>query len=278
MKIDAHQHFWQIARGDYGWLTPETGPLYRDYLPDNLRAELDAIGVDGTILVQAAPTPAETRFLLDLAAQNHFILGVVGWLDFDSDSFARELDALLKQDKLVGLRPMLQDLDDDAYILRPRVIDNLKRVADTRLVFEYLTFPRHLDAVAESLHRVPGLNAVIDHLSKPPIGTGVLDPWAQRLAAVAGFPNVSCKISGLFPEELNGDWSAAGFAPFLTHALDLFGPDRLIWGSNWPVSLLVTDYRTTHDALKELLEPQLSLAEMKSVFGGNAERVYGLDG
>ncbi len=276
MKIDAHHHFWKIARGDYGWLSPDAGPLYRDYLPADLQGEMSTCGIDGTIVVQAAPTLAETRFLLDLAAQNHFILGVVGWLDFESDNFAADLDALLNQDKLVGLRPMLQDLDDDVYILRPRVIDNLKRVADTRLVFEYLTFPRHLDAVAESLHRVPDLKAVIDHLSKPQIETGALEPWAQKLATVAGFPNVFCKISGLFPEELNADWSPVGFAPFLMTALDLFGADRLIWGSNWPVSLLVTDYRTTHDTLKGLLEPHLSPAEMRSVFGGNAERVYGL--
>ncbi|MBU1174367.1 MAG: amidohydrolase family protein, partial [Alphaproteobacteria bacterium] len=245
-------------------------------LPDDLAPELAGAGISGTIVVQAAPTLAETEFLLGLSERHDFIKGVVGWLDFDGADFAGDLKRLLDHGKLVGLRPMLQDLDDDGFVLRPRVIDNLKRLADTRLVFEYLIFPRHLAAVAESLRRVPGLKAVIDHLSKPPIRQGALEPWARQLTAVAAFPNAACKISGLFPEEQDAGWSLAAFAPFLAHALDVFGPGRLIWGSNWPVSLLATDYQTTHDAIAALLAPVLGLDELAAVFGGNAVRLYGL--
>lgn len=275
MKIDAHQHFWKVSRGDYGWMSPASAVLYRDYLPADLLAAMRQVGVERTIVVQAAPTLDETMFLLELAEAHDWIAGVVGWLDFESPDFARALATLLDFPKLVGLRPMLQDLDDDAYIVRPQVLDNLRRVADTRLVFEYLTFTRHLDHVATSLREVPGLKAVIDHLSKPPIASGELSPWAEKIAAVAAFPNVSCKVSGMVTEADHAAWQAADLAPYVAHVLDVFGPERLIWGSDWPVALLAADYRRVHDTAMALLAPRATAAELDAIFGGNAQALYG---
>jgi L-fuconolactonase len=171
---------------------------------------------------------------------------------------------------------MLQDLADDAYIVRPAVLDNLRRVADTRLVFEYLTFTRHLDHVVTSLQLVPGLRAIVDHLSKPPIGSGALSPWAERIAAVAAFPNVSCKVSGMVTEADHRAWRPADLEPYVAHVLDVFGPRRLVWGSDWPVALLAADYERVHDTAQALLEPRVSAADLAAIFGGNAQRLYGL--
>lgn len=275
--IDSHHHLWRVERNDYHWMAPTMGlPLRRDYLPGDLAPLLHAAGVDRTIVVQAAETEAETDFLLDLAEKTDFIAGVVGWLDMEDRAFADKLDRLRERPKFVGLRPMLQDTADDAYILRPAVLDNLRILAARGVPFDILTYPRHLRNVAEALRRVPGLNAVVNHLSKPPVASGVTRGWADDLARLAAFPTVSCKLSGLITEADHDGWEPADLQPYIDHALAQFGPERLMFGSDWPVCLLAGTYDQVMDALRTTLDGKLSAEERRAVYGRNAMRVYGL--
>ncbi len=273
--IDSHQHFWRVARGDYGWMGEHVAPLLRDFMPDDLAPLLRRAGIARTILVQAAETEAETDFLLEIAARTEFVAGVVGWLDMDSDAFPERLAHYRKNPLLVGLRPMLQDHADDRFLLRPRVLDNLRRVAESGLAFDILALPRHLPHVAEALARVPSLRAVIDHLAKPPVATGDLDPWRTDIAALAAFPDVSCKVSGLVTEA-RADWSLADLAPYIDHVAACFGEDRLLFGSDWPVATLAATYGEVAHAARALLGTRFGPAAMAKIFGGNATRVYGL--
>jgi len=277
LVVDAHHHFWRVDRGDYGWLSPELGePLYRDYLPADLAPLLRRAGVDRTVLVQAAPTEAETAFLLDLAGRTDFVAGVVGWLDLEDPAFEVKLDGWMKHPKFVGLRPMLQDLDDDAYILRPGAIAALRAVAERGVAFDFLTFPRHLGNVAEALEAVPTLRATIDHISKPDIASGAFEPWARDLARVAAFPGVHCKLSGMITEARHDAWSPGDLRPYVEHVLKAFGPERLMFGSDWPVCLLAGSYAEAFNALRAVLDPLLSGARQAGVYGGNAIRFYRL--
>lgn len=278
LVVDAHHHFWRVARGDYHWMDPAMGePLLRDYLPADLAPLLRKAGVDRTVVVQAAQTEAETGFLLELASQTDFVAGVVGWLDMEDERFEAKLDALITHPKFVGLRPMLQDLEDDAYILRPRVLGGLRAIAEREVAFDFLTFPRHLGHVVTALEAVPGLRAVIDHISKPPIASRSFDDWAQAIARVGEFGNVSCKLSGMITEADHASWKPADLQPYIGHVLEVFGPDRLIFGSDWPVCLLAGSYAETLNALRSLLDPVLSGAQQAAIYGGNAIRFYRLE-
>lgn len=277
--IDAHHHFWQVARGDYHWMTAETGPpLRRDYLPEDLAPLLRKAGVDRTVVVQAAQSEAETEFLLDLADGVGFVAGVVGWLDMEDADFAGKLDRLMARPKFVGLRPMLQDLDDDAYILRPGVRDNLVRMAGRGVAFDVLGFPRHLANVTSALEAVPQLRAVVDHLSKPAIAAREFDGWAAGISRLAALPNVHCKLSGMITEADHASWRPADLEPYVDHVLSAFGPGRLMFGSDWPVCLLAGSYAEVLNALRTVLDGKLSADERAGVYGANAARFYGLCG
>jgi L-fuconolactonase len=278
MIVDSHQHFWQVDRGDYHWMDPAAVPaLRRDYLPDDLQPLLRRAGVDHTILVQAAQTTAETDFLLDLADRTDFVAGVVGWLDMEADDFERRLAAWRKNPKFRGIRPMLQDLADDAWILRPKVLRNLAHLAEQRFPFEFLTYTRHLPHVLAALDMVPGLHAVVDHLSKPPIAVGALEPWAGLIARVAEHNNVSCKISGMITEADHGRWSPADLQPYVDHVFARFGVDRVMFGSDWPVCLLAGGYGEVVNAVRTVLGPRLDAEATAKLFGINAARFYGLE-
>lgn len=275
--IDAHQHFWRLDRGDYRWMSADMGePIYRDYHPDDLAPLLRRAGVDATVLVQAADTEAETEFMLDLAGRTDFVAGVVGWLDMEDPAFESKLDGLVARPKFVGLRPMLQDLEDDAYILRPQVLASLAAIAERGVAFDFVTFPRHLRHVARALEAVPDLKAVIDHLSKPPIASGRLDGWADDLRRVADVSGCSCKVSGMVTEADHDSWTPRDLAPYVDHVLTVFGPDRLIFGSDWPVCLLAASYAEALNALRSSLDRHLTPSECAAVYGGNAVRFYGL--
>ena len=273
--IDSHQHFWSVERSDYGWLTPALAAIYRDFTPDDLRPALKRAGIDRTILVQAAETEAETDYLLEIAARTDFVAGVVGWLDLDSDGFAGRLAHYRRNPLFVGVRPMLQGLDDDAFILRPRVIESLKRLAAENVPFDILTFPRHLPHVARALDQVPDLRAVVDHISKPMIAERNLDPWRHDIAAVAAFPNVSVKISGMVTEA-RADWSVEDFRPYVDHVVEVFGEDRMMFGSDWPVSTLAASHAEVCNLARTLLAPHLGPAGIEKVFHTNAARFYGV--
>jgi len=272
--IDSHQHFWTIARGDYGWMGPHVAPLLRDFTPDDLAPLMVRTGITRTIAVQAADSEAETEFLLQLAERTEFIAGVVGWLDMDSDVFPERLDHLGRSPRFVGLRPMLQDLPDDRYILRPRVLRHLGLVADRGLALDVLIFPRHLPHVREALALTPGLRAVIDHMAKPEIAAGTLDPWREGIAAVAALPDVSCKLSGLVTEAPAGSWTPDHLRPYVDHVVDCFGPDRLMFGSDWPVCTLAASYAEVNNAARLLTARHFGPAEMDKLFFTNAARFY----
>ncbi|WP_244631109.1 amidohydrolase family protein [Aureimonas sp. ME7] len=276
ITIDSHQHFWLTSRGDYTWMGEHVAPLLRDFMPDDLAPLLRRTGIERTVVVQAAETEAETDFLLDIAARTPFVAGVVGWLDFDSDTFGERLARYEANPWLVGLRPMLQDHPDDRFILRPRVLDNLAGLAETRLAFDILVFPRHLPHVAEALGEVPSLRAVVDHLAKPAIAAGEIDPWREGMAALARFPNVSCKVSGMVTEA-GADWSLDDLAPYVDHVVACFGEDRLLFGSDWPVATLAASYGEVAHAARALLGRHLGPEGLRKVFGGNAETFYRLD-
>lgn len=274
MIIDAHHHLWQTARGDYHWMQGAPDILLRDYRPEDMAPLLKRFGVDRTIVVQAAETRAETDFLLEIAARTDFIAGVVGWLDLEADDFAEQLRLYKDRPKFVGIRPMLQDLEDDAWILRPTVLRNLGRIADSGIAFDFLTFPRHLAHVATALEKVPTLRAVIDHISKPPIASGALDPWRDAIAQVAVFGNVYCKLSGMITEADASAWTVADLEPYVHHVVACFGADRLMFGSDWPVCRIAGDYGDV------LAAAMLSLpAELRGdtrIFSTNAARFYGV--
>lgn len=277
MRIDSHQHFWKASRGDYHWMSPAVLALCRDYLPSDLRPLLKKNKIDKTILVQAAQTKAETDFLLELAAQNDFIAGVIGWLDMDSPDFPRELEIYSKKPKFLGIRPMLQDLPDDEWILRPHVIQALRWIVDRDMPFEFLTYTRHLPHVLTVLEKVPGLRAVIDHVSKPEIKNRKLDPWRSLMARIAGHPNVCCKLSGMITEADHKTWTPDDLRPYVEHVLDSFGAERVMFGSDWPVCVLAGSYDQVTAALQAVVKPHLNKQDEIAVFGGNAARFYKLD-
>ena len=276
MRIDSHQHFWSAARGDYHWMGPAAPILCRDYLPRDLQPCLVENRIDKTILVQAAQTSAETDFLLDLAQQHDFIAGVVGWLDMDSPNFADELERYSKKPKFLGLRPMLQDLADDAWILRPRVMAALELVARHAIPFEFLTYTRHLPHVLKVLDAIPQLRAVVDHISKPEIKNRKLDPWRELMAGAARHPKLYCKLSGMITEADHKTWTAEDLRPYVEHVLECFGFERVMFGSDWPVCLLAGSYDQVIGALQTILRPHLNERREAAVFGGNAARFYKL--
>jgi L-fuconolactonase len=274
--VDAHHHLWKVSRGDYHWMTPNMTVLARDYLIEDLEPHLRKSSVTRTVLVQAAQTEAETDFLLDLASQSEFVAGVTGWLDLADPDFPKRLERFRRHPKFIAVRPMLQEIQDDAWILKPVVLGHLKHLADLRFPFEFLTFPRHLPYVLRALGETPGLHAMIDHLSKPPIASGAMEPWASLIREVAEFPDVHCKLSGMVTEADHAHWSPDSLAPYVHHAIDVFGADRLMFGSDWPVCRLAAEYGEVVNALRTILGARLGPQEIDKIFRGNAERFYGL--
>jgi L-fuconolactonase len=274
MKIDAHQHYWRIARGDYFWMGPHVQPIFRDFMPEDLAGELATAGVAKTVVVQAADTVAETEFLLELAAGNDSIAAVVGWVDMMSDDAVATLKRLTGSGKLKSIRPMLQDIEDTFYILRPQAIETLAALPGLGLVFDALLQPRHLPVIAALADRLPDLSIVVNHCAKPFIANGVMEPWKSDIAALALRPNVYLKLSGLLTEAAPGA-GLETIAPYAMHALSCFGPERTMFGSDWPVLTLASgfqDWFHMAEALTEHLTPE----EKDAVFGGTAARFYGI--
>jgi L-fuconolactonase len=269
--VDAHQHFWDLETGDYPWLTPELGVLHRTYAPADLAPELAAVGVDRTVLVQAADSMAETESMLALADAHEFIAGVVGWLPLtDPDRTAEALAD--RHPKFVGVRHLIHDEPDPDWLLQDTVLASLGLLAEAGLAFDVVSLlPRHLEHVATIADRHPGLRLVVDHLSKPPVKDGGWRPWAELLAAAAAFPNVYAKVSGLVTEADHATWTPADLRPYVEYALRVFGTERLMFGSDWPVALLAADYRTVFETASLLVGEQ----GRDDVFGGTAARFYG---
>lgn len=277
MIVDAHQHFWQLDRGDYGWLKPELDPLYRDYLPQHLSPQLDACQVQATVLVQAAPTEAETRYLLDLAAETDFVAGVVGWVDMEAPGAPRRIADLVAygNGNLKGLRPMVQDIADPRWLLRPTLDAAFEAMIDHDLVFDALVLPRHLQTLQARLLRHPKLRVVLDHAGKPDIAGMDFSSWAEDVSQLAReLPLLHCKLSGLLTQADDGA-GVDELEPYVAHLFRNFGPQRVLWGSDWPVLNLASDYQRWWQLAQELVRRHAAGHE-QLVFGATAVRLYGL--
>ena len=275
MRIDGHQHFWTTQRDDYGWLTPDLEALYRDFVPEDLQPLLDQAGVDHTVLVQAAATTDETRYLLGIAEYHSMVAGVVGWVDMDSPTEAIEaLDEFVQLPKFVGIRPMIQDIEDPAWIDRPELKIVLEALVQSNVCFDALVRSVHLPFLLNCLTRHPDLRVVIDHGAKPNIAAGEWQPWADGIAAIANQTSAYCKVSGLITEADNSQ-TYDDVMPYLDHLLEVFGSERLIWGSDWPVLNLAGDYDGWYAASNERLS-QLAVQDQENILGRNAIQFYGL--
>lgn len=274
--IDAHQHFWQVGRFDYPWMMSDNAVLYRDYLPAKLEPVLKQKGVSKTVLVQASNSVEESRWLLSLAEENAFIAGVVGWVDLMSLETASQLEELTANPKFKGVRHLVESEPDDDWLVRSEVLSNIKLLSAFNRSFDLLVHTRHLKRAQVVADQNPDLALVIDHMAKPPIARGEFDEWSRELRPLAAFPNVYCKLSGLVTEANWTNWTPDDLRPYVDYALELFGPERLMFGSDHPVCLLAASYEQVLESFQELLK-DLTGAEHEQVFGGNAARFYRLN-
>lgn len=274
LRLDAHQHFWHYLPERDGWITSEMAVLRRDFLPTELAPLLADNDVDGCIAVQADQSEMETQFLLDLAREHPFVRGVVGWVDLRSPQVRDRLAHFAADPRLCGVRHLVQGEPDD-FLLEPAVMRGIEALTAFDLAYDLLLVPRQLRAATELATRLPDQRFVLDHLAKPLIKAGVLEPWASDLRALAERPNVSCKLSGLITEADWREWREADLRPYLDVAVEAFGPSRLLWGSDWPVCLLAGSYATVREVLVDYLG-EFSADEQDAIFGGNAMACYGI--
>ena len=271
-KLDAHMHVWRLARGDYDWLTPDLGPLWRDFAIDDAWPEARQAGVSQVILVQAAATTAETDFLLSVAEVDERVAGVVGWIDFEAAHALDEVERMAATRRIVGLRPMIADLPDPEWILRKEFGPVLAAMAQHGLVFDGHARHDLVPVMTELAGRHPDLTIVLNHGGKPQIADRRLDPWRDEIAALAQHPNVSCKISGLLTEAgPHKDDDSIG--EIVGHLGKCFGAGRLLWGSDWPVLALAASYRAWAEQSARLIERWFP-DQADRIWRGNAERIY----
>jgi L-fuconolactonase len=270
MIIDAHQHFWLMKDRQGQWPPPELVAIHRDFLPADLAPHLAATGVQGTVLVQSLPNVEDTRFMLDLADRHDFILGVVGWVDLKAADAAAVIAELAAHSKLKGLRPMLQDLPEDGWIDDPALDPAIEAMRKADLAFDALVLPRHLEHLEKFARRHPDLPIVIDHGAKPIIADGLYTDWRRAIARLADLENVSCKLSGLLTEA--GSQKPQAVRPYAETILELFGADRVMWGSDWPVLNLVSDYKAWFEQARSIVPD----AAWNRVFSGTAKQFYRL--
>ena len=279
IKIDCHQHFWSLQRNDYDWLTSDLEPLYRDFLPDELSGKLKKNGIEGTVLVQAAATVEETRYLLDLASQHPFVKGVVGWVDFESEDVLSTLTELAQNPLFKGVRPMIQEIKDDKWILSPNFEAVFDKLIELDLTFDALIKPQHIKIIDTLAKRFPDLKIVIDHCAKPELTrfktNSNANQWFFDIASISINKNVYCKLSGVLTE--------AGESPdfllirnVMDHILKSFGARRVMWGSDWPVVNLASDYDNWFNVVKIFLEETIPNYQ-HLIWAGSAIEFYSLN-
>ncbi len=273
MRLDAHQHFWHYDAREYPWIGDDV--LRRDFLPSDLERELAANGFSGSIAVQARQTVAESRWLLELAAESETIKGVVGWVELAAADVAETLADLARYPKFVGVRHVVQDEPDEWFMLRPDFLRGLAWLAEFDLTYDLLVFSHQLRAAAEVAARFPRQRFVLDHVAKPAIKDGIISPWREDLLELARHPNVACKLSGMVTEARRSGWRKSDFRAYLDAAWAAFGEDRLMFGSDWPVCLLAADYGRVTDLVEDYLA-QFSEATRAKVLGDNAAQFYRL--
>ena len=273
MKLDAHQHFWAYDRAEYAWIGRGMEGLQRDFFPPDLQAEREKAGIQASIAVQARQSLEESRWLLALAQKDPGIHGVVAWADLTSPELGEQLDEL-KGPKLLGLRHVIQDETDPGFMERPAFLAGLAQLKDRGLAFDLLIQAGQLPVAATLVSRFPGQRFILDHLAKPKIKAGLIEPWKSEIRALARLPNVACKLSGFATEADWKAWKASDFEPYFQTALEAFGPQRLIFGTDWPVCTLAASYGEVTEVVAAFIK-SLSQTEQAGIFGLNALRIYG---
>jgi L-fuconolactonase len=279
-KLDSHQHFWDKDAFPYPWLKPDNNNiLYRNFTPPDLAPHLAETGVNGTIVVQATHHRGETEWFLKLAQQYEFIKGVVGWVDLTAYDIDEQLDRLIElgAGKLCGIRHQVHNEADPNWSVQPSVIRGLRILASKNLPFDLLFRPPHLKLLPELSRAVPEMRWVINHIAKPLIKDGVTEPWAEDMRQAAYLPNVYCKVSGMITEADHANWTVANIRPYFEQVLEFFKPNRLMWGSDWPVCTRAGTYRQVHDLMVELVAP-LSENEQAAIWGKTAQEFYFREG
>ena len=275
MRIDSHQHFWHYSATEYPWIGSGMERLAADQLPADLESLARPEGIGGSVAVQARQSLQESRWLLDLAAAHPFIKGVVGWVDLQSPEVERQIEELAARPRFVGVRHVVQDEPDPGFLLGEAFGNGLQHLAKHHLTYDLLLYPQQLPAAATLVGRFPAQPFVLDHLAKPRIRTGELEPWSRDLAALARHENVTCKLSGLVTEAVWRGWQRNQFTPYLEVALEVFGPARLMFGSDWPVCQVAAEYGEVVGIVADFLS-RLSAREQQGVWGANAIRFYHL--
>ena len=273
--VDSHHHFWDLSNLDYDWMPTGDNVLRQNRLPSDLKPLIDSVGVERTVIVQAHSSLEEAHWLLDLAAENEFVAGVVAWVDLSDPGVGSTLDELQRDPHFKGVRHIWHDEPDDGWIMRLDVLRGLRELAKRDIPFDLLPRPQHLKYIPRLLDAIPDLRTVVDHIAKPLIGEGVFEPWESDLRRVADIPGVYCKISGMVTEADHERWKPDHLTPYVSRVVEMFGYDRLMFGSDWPVCTLAGTYEQVFRAADHALGP-ISDEARAAVFGGNAERFYGL--
>jgi len=276
MNIDAHQHFWHYSAEEFDWIDESLSALRRDFLPVELKQEIEAAGIDGVVSVQARQTLQETDWLLELANEHDFILGVVGWVPLMEPEISEHLARFAARKKLKGVRHVVQGEPDDKFILRDDFNAGVTALGEFGLAFDILVYERHLPYTIEFVDRHPEQVFVLDHMAKPRIKAGLIDDWAANLCKLAQRPNVYCKISGMVTEADFDSWSVDQLKAYWDMVLAAFGLERIMFGSDWPVCTVACEYQRWHETVAQLAE-YLSPTEQANLFGNTAGRVYCLD-
>lgn len=274
MTIDAHQHFWLYNPERDSWITDDMAVIRRDFLPADLEPVLQANGIDGCVAVQASQTDEETMFLVSMAQAYDFVRGVVGWVDLRSDTLYDRLEAYSQFEEIRGFRHVAQAEPND-FLMRPDVINGIRQLAAFGFTYDILIYPSQLKAALHLVRAVPDVKFVIDHMAKPVIRKQEISRWSNFMAEIAKQPNVSCKVSGLVTEADWHNWKKADLFPYFDVVFETFGPDRLLFGSDWPVCLIAADYAQVKTVLEDYLVPWGDEVRGR-VFGHNAVEFYGL--
>ena len=274
-KIDTHQHFWKYNDWEYGWMGASMEALKCDRLPNHLAGLLKEARIDGTISVQARQCLEETEWLLKLADENAFIKGVVGWVDLRSEQAEEQLGRFAGHRKLCGVRHVVQDEPDDRFMMRDDFVRGISKLRQYNLAYDLLVFPKHIRVACELVAKFPEQIFVLDHIGKPCIRDGEVEPWASDIRRLACFENVSCKISGMVTEADRHSWKSEDFKPYMDIVLEAFGADRIMLGSDWPVCTLAGEYEQVMRICAEYVE-QLSGDEQAAIWAGNVNRIYGV--
>jgi L-fuconolactonase len=276
MKIDAHQHFWKYSAAEYGWMGDSMGVLKRDHLPDELAKLAGAVGIEGSVAVQARQSVAETEALLDLAKKHPFIKGVVGWVDLRGEKVEEQLAKYSKDKKLKGVRHVVQDEPDDDFMMRDAFVRGIAKLAKYGLKYDILIYPKQLKCAIELVKRFPEQAFVLDHIAKPFIKKAQMEPWRSHMVELAGHQHVWCKISGMVNEADWGTWKPSDLVPYMDAVLEMYGPERLMFGSDWPVCTCVAKYEQVFGIVKDWAG-KLSESEQERLFGGTAGEFYNLE-